>query len=482
MKYFYALIAILFTANLFCQDTLHDTEIGDYIKFNVQAGIVINNSYCNKPRENNPNIGPDRGEYYSTQHNRSYFVNPALNANLLFGKNQYIKYVLGIGYIHSHGEYDYQSWQYSGDNSYYREIFHYNSQLDFINLFSGFRFTYGKHFYIEPLLSINLIAYKNVRYSGYSQNIYRDSYTYSTYTTNVTNYNNEKENEHINIKNVSASLNPRIGYEGFIKKQFVGIYASYNFNFRNSLPWWCVGLTYYPFNALRNKPTENKEKLFSDMKLAVEMGATLNNSYNNVDETIYRSSAISVTHPYRYNSGFHVGVDFSHGKCSYFKHYIGANIIQSKSELHKGNFLHGETIGNYWYPTYKESQYNSSVYFINIGTGFRFIILNHFTIDNGLALRVPIYSYNKIKENEVTYKIINDTGIMESVTVSETPIQNKTSNEMFVTTKMVFVARLAYEFKIKQNHTGVFCSLNLNPKGVEWHTVGLIYYPFKKLR
>lgn len=222
-------------------DTL---KIGDYIKFNLQVGAVVNNSYCNIiRRQGTPSHGLT-AEYYPTN-DKKYNGNLNIGFNFLLGAHSYVKHLLGVNYLRSKGEFSY----YSEDNPFasgsQSEQLHYISKIDFINLTTGLRLKITKRFHIEPLISFNFLTRFDVRYSGTV--ITRNGNRYQTIY-----YDNERivGRERIEITH-TISLNPRICYDLDFTNQKIELYASYNLAYKYRLPWWTIGICYYPFKKLR---------------------------------------------------------------------------------------------------------------------------------------------------------------------------------------------------------------------------------------
>ncbi len=70
-----------------------DPKLGDYIKFNVQLGIVVNSLSSNYTRREQSHR--TASEEYSAASNK-YVSNYNLGFNFLFGKSTYIKHVIGV--------------------------------------------------------------------------------------------------------------------------------------------------------------------------------------------------------------------------------------------------------------------------------------------------------------------------------------------------------------------------------------------------
>lgn len=225
-----------------------DKVLGDYIKFNVQLGAVINSLESNYTRRQ-PQSSHTSSEEYTASSNK-YVYNYNLGFNFLFGKSPYIKHVICLNYLRSTGEYNY-SYSQGGYTSYYKN-FHYVSKIDFINVVTGLRFKLFKKLYIEPLISINIIAQSDIKYSGTSTTKYiSGGPTPNVYKEETEYYSNQKINAERSGINSTVSLCPRISYEFDLKKQKLGVYISYNVAYEFRLPWMMAGVTYYPFKKLR---------------------------------------------------------------------------------------------------------------------------------------------------------------------------------------------------------------------------------------
>lgn len=256
MKYFYALIAILFTANLFCQDTIRKYKVNDWIKFNIQVGYMINSSYSNSPYKKTHDKEEKISENYYSNNKKRYFSSPNIGINIILGKHPNIKHILGINYLHSKGEFDYSYTSYL-QYRYYNESlnttknFHYISNASFLNVYSGIRLIFLKHILFEPNLSISFIKNKTVQISGYEVTNRYDFFApqYVAPIKDTTFYDN-KVIEDYDLGS-TISFCPRIGYEFNIKNQKIGLYLARNFCINTRLPWWMFGVTYYPFKKLK---------------------------------------------------------------------------------------------------------------------------------------------------------------------------------------------------------------------------------------
>lgn len=232
-----------------------DVKLKDYVNFNLQAGVVINNSYCNKPRKDDFPPSHTSSEWYYG-YSKKNNVNINLGFNFVLGSNAYIKHIIGVNYLRSKGEFNYY---YSGVarsqlNGYewrtYSEDLRYYSTIDYINFVTGLRFTICKKFHVEPCIAFNYMANSNVKVTGYRKTI-----DYNTYSSGLAPLvqNNYFENESYRSDiSSTVSLCPKLTYEFKIKEQKIGIYYSYNISYEYRLPWNMIGITYYPFKKLRS--------------------------------------------------------------------------------------------------------------------------------------------------------------------------------------------------------------------------------------
>jgi hypothetical protein len=385
---------------------------------------------------------------------------------------------MGINYLRSYGEYEYE--QYSIP---YSEHMIYNSKIDFLNFNSGPRFTIFKKIKIEPLLSINLSVHSDVKRTGYIST----ANSISRYLPpDITYYKGERVNPSHILQ--AVSFNPKISYEFHINNQLVGFYIGYNFSPVLRLPWYMAGITYYPFKKLSpqiemkshnsNNKIKKKLKIIHNPKLNFDLGIVANNGYTNTDEAY---SGKKPENPKEYELGYNFGMNFNHGKSSYFKHFVMASLIESQAKLLKRTYNYTYD-PNYSYETVNTTQYDSRVLFFNIGTGIKFVMFKHLYFDNGLALNLPIYSTNEIQYDK-TYNQWNKSYTTKINSVSDPTIENKSNEFLIKKTHLILLAKIGYEFDIKQNRFGAFVGWNFNLNKIgQWYLFGITYYPFKKLR
>lgn len=220
----------------------------NYVKFNFQIGAVANDSYCNKPYQDVPsNQSRLSSESYVMPGNS--YTNMGLNVgfNFIFGKNPYIKHIVGINYVQSKGEYNYNISYISSDaNSIYtrgHSELNYKTVAHYINIVTGIRFTVFKKFHLEPCISLNVNPYTSAIINGlYTKQYGADPTTYYSIKDSIPKHQ---------YSNTAFSFTPRISYDLKIKNQHFEIYASRNIAIKYRLPWWSFGITYYPFKKLR---------------------------------------------------------------------------------------------------------------------------------------------------------------------------------------------------------------------------------------
>lgn len=221
-------------------------RIGDYIKFNIEAGGIINNSFSNVPGKTNPSSRTTAESYTRNLKSR---VNGgfSLGFNFLFGKSRYVKPGIGVNYLHSEGKFVY-GYREGGFTSSTTDL-SCTSKVDFINFVTGISFIIADRIHIEPRIAYNYVAKADVRMSGTvtTQTISPGPVPFVSDMETIT-YNSEPSaNKHIES---TISFCPKISYEFKLKEQKFGVYASYNMAYQYRLPWWMLGIAWYPFKKL----------------------------------------------------------------------------------------------------------------------------------------------------------------------------------------------------------------------------------------
>lgn len=218
------------------QKNLKDTvRTGDFIKFNVLAAIVVYNSFSNVPRKDYLGM-TSSNEYKSVSAKQNITFN--LGFNFLFGKSPYVKHVVGVNYLKTKSEF-YKDYGGIGYSNHAR----YRSDVDFVNVVTGLRFSLFKKLHLEPLITINFVANSKTTSSGTETSF--DRQTYIRYTTSFENEPTTAEVES------TFSFTPKISYEIPVKKIKIEVYAAYNFAAQYRLPWYQFGVHIFPFKKLR---------------------------------------------------------------------------------------------------------------------------------------------------------------------------------------------------------------------------------------
>lgn len=222
---------------------------GDFIKFNLMFGTVVNSSDCNRPYEDDTvrEKGIPRYKYEKIA-NQGYKMGFNVGCNFLFGKNRRIKHLLGINFLHSKGEFNYTEFvtEPNSTESYHKRTvtrLNIKSTEYFLNVVNGIRITFFGSLHFEPSLTANIpIAAKN-HLNGVStvQETGKPD-TYYTITDSVS-----RKPPTIG----DFAFNPKISYEFKNKNYRAGIYAAYNLNSSYKLPWWTFGIVYYPLKKIR---------------------------------------------------------------------------------------------------------------------------------------------------------------------------------------------------------------------------------------
>lgn len=465
-------------------ENAHQAKVGDYIKFNLQVGAMMNSLSANYTRREPPLSHTSFEEYSSVSDKNVYNLN--FGFNFLFGKNQYIKHVVGANYLRSTGEYNYSFGSAAGSDGLggyksYSEDYQYISKIDFINVVTGLRFTILNKLCIEPLLSVNIITQSDIRCNGYNTTKYiTGGPVQSVYKEETEYVSNKKVGAERAGINSTISLCPRISYEFKIKQQKLGAYFSYNLAYQYRLPWYMAGITYYPFKKLSPSLENKKIKLFPKIKLNGEIGITLNNSLTNLPTTNnwdYRANNKNIL------VGSNFGINIISGENKYCKHVIGTSIVQSKTDFSRSYYMR-EFNDNKLFVVRKKESYQSENYFLNISTGIRFILFKCLNIDNSIVFNFPFYSNNKINGTESTeeFTLGSNNYYNNRINYAENSFQ-KNSTEILTRASIGFSPKISFDFKIKEQKLGLFFNFNYAfQQKFQWHMLGLSYYPFKKLR
>ncbi len=230
---------------------LREEQAKPALRIYFHAAAVINGSYSNKPYKDHPDDvghGPSSGSY-ARPGKEYYNTGFGVGVTLLSGRNEYFKTLLGIQYVQSKAEFNYNSSyiDVSKSNPYAtyggKTELNYKNTSHFVNLVVGIRFKIFKGLSMEPCLSLNVNANSTNKINGLIT-------TKNGPNPNTYHLVNDSTSGFTDA-HVTALFTPRLVYEFQIKEQTVGVYASYSMAVRYRLPWWMFGVTWYPFKKLR---------------------------------------------------------------------------------------------------------------------------------------------------------------------------------------------------------------------------------------
>jgi hypothetical protein len=237
-----------------------DEKIGDWIKFNIDAGIAYNESFNAIPTRLYGSDREGNGDVYSKNpsSNADHF-SPYLGLNFILGKGKVLKHLLGVSYLNvktnynqttgsgftpSHGSasppFYAQSTSVSVSGSYH-----------ILCLNSGLNFKLSKGLNLCLISSIGFVAKGTLVSNGY-----RIDYTTVADTvypgTKTTSQTTLIENERSNGNSVGFfSVQAKAYYDFKIKENVLGVYLLGNISAFDRLPYCAVGLSWYPFKRLR---------------------------------------------------------------------------------------------------------------------------------------------------------------------------------------------------------------------------------------
>lgn len=221
------------------------------LRIYFHAAAVINGSYSNKPYRDSPeNVGHGPSSRSYARPGKEYYnTGFGVGVTLLSGRNEYFKTLLGIQYVQSKAEFNYNSSYIDVSKSNPYATYGGNTELNykntshFVNLVVGIRFKIFKGLSMEPCLNLNINANSTNNINGLiTTKNGPDPTTYHVVKDSTSGFTDA---------HVTASFTPRLVYEFQIKEQRVGMYASYNMALRYRLPWWMFGVSWYPFKKLR---------------------------------------------------------------------------------------------------------------------------------------------------------------------------------------------------------------------------------------
>lgn len=183
----------------------------------------------------------------------------------MLGKCNYPKFVAGFNYVLSKANYAYESSStspYPYNNAHVsREKYNVKTNIHFLNIMLGMRFSIFKRLHLEPLISGNFPVLVNNKITGY-HNTYDLLYNGPMMPSNATNhdtvfYNNSNVKEY-DLKPTTVSFSPRVTYDFNLKQHKLGVYFSSNFAAKYRLQWNTLGIMYYTYNNRHRKTNSSK--------------------------------------------------------------------------------------------------------------------------------------------------------------------------------------------------------------------------------
>ena len=237
----------------------NDVKIGDWIKFNVEAGVTYNRRFNGIPvRINGSDRHGNGNDYSKNSLSDKYHISPYVALNCIFGKDKIVKHILGVSYLNVKTNYDLVS--SSGFTpSYGSNPPPYYAQSTYVSVSGDYHImaiNCGINFTVAKGLNISLISSLGSSIKGTTvSNGYRTDYItladtvypgYSTHTETVL-----IENEKSNVESVGFySGQAKIHYNFKVKNNVFGVFVLGSASLKNRLPYCAIGLTYYPFKKL----------------------------------------------------------------------------------------------------------------------------------------------------------------------------------------------------------------------------------------
>lgn len=237
----------------------NEVKIGDWIKFNVEAGVTYSRSFNVIPVRINGSDRHGNGNDYSRNSlSNKNQMNPYAALNFIFGKDEIVKHIVGVSYLNVKTNYDLVSASGftpshgSTPPPYYAQSTH----VSVLGNYHVMAFNCGVNFTLAKGLNISLIASFGSSVKGtIVSNGYRTNYITladtvypgtSTHTETVL-----IENEKSNVASVGFySGQAKIHYNFKVKNNVFGVFVLGSASLVNRLPYSAIGLTYYPFKKL----------------------------------------------------------------------------------------------------------------------------------------------------------------------------------------------------------------------------------------
>jgi len=244
------------------KDSIEHAKLNKRVKLNIELGVVINENYINKPYNysysGSQGHFPNDDETFQPIGKKHYNYGIQAGANLLSGRSPYCKHLFGVNFLQSNSSFHYIYSKYDyyeshSTKSVYTLNANYYSSVYFANIMTGLRFTIFKKFHIDNCISFNIPLMATNTISGYEATTDYTNYYYTRDSRPANSTVDEFKNKTTHDMKVGTTVSfiPRISYDLAIKKTLITIFFSYNIAYRYNLPWYSVGLAYFPFKKLR---------------------------------------------------------------------------------------------------------------------------------------------------------------------------------------------------------------------------------------
>lgn len=236
-----------------------EVKIGDWIKFNLEAGVTYNRSFNAIPvRINGSDRHGNGNDYSKNSLSNKNQLNPYLALNFIFGKDEVVRHIMGVSYLNVKSKYDLVS--SSGfTQSYGSTPPPYYAQSTVVAVSGDYHImaiNCGINFTVAKGLNISLIGSFGSSIKGTTiSNGYRTDYiTVADTVFPGTSSHTETvliENEKSNVESVGFySGQAKIHYNFKVKNNVFGVFVLGSASLKNRLPYCAIGLTHYPFKKL----------------------------------------------------------------------------------------------------------------------------------------------------------------------------------------------------------------------------------------
>ncbi len=243
--------------------------------------------------------------------------------------------------------------------------------------------------------------------------------------------------------------------------------------------------------------TLSQKKLSDYIQLNTELGLVVNNAFCNVPKapktySRYQSESEDFS---KINTktclGYYLAVNFILGKGSICKHMVGLSYLNSTSQYRYDHYSseYESIYHTVTFTRHLQAEYYSKTHYINLTNGIRFTIGKKINLEAHLSLNVPVASRNQVTGTitESTYKNVpnqSGTSFNNVLDTKKTLPLKETNTKIMAGFALSFMPKISYQLNFKQQKFEISYAYNIASYKyiLPWHTVGFVYYPFKKLR